>query len=119
MGTIGRVRWTLVGALSVASGMCVGCVGDHAASRKVDEASQRPAVSTAPAETPGASAETVTAAVPKCLGKAVTITARPGEVVVGTTGADVIWGTSGPDVIYARDGRDRVCGNGGRDHIFG
>jgi Ca2+-binding RTX toxin-like protein len=54
-----------------------------------------------------------------CFGRAVTITARPGEVSLGTTGPDVIWGTTGSDEINASGGRDRVCSRGGADVVRG
>jgi len=65
---------------------------------------------------------------PQCMGEVVTIFARPGVVVAGTSGRDVIWGTSqaddvqglgGPDLICARGGPDFVIGGGGNDLIRG
>jgi Ca2+-binding RTX toxin-like protein len=56
---------------------------------------------------------------PICLGRAVTSTASPGEVVLGTTGPDVILGTRGPDEVRARDGNDLICGRRGRDVLYG
>jgi len=53
-----------------------------------------------------------------CLGKAVTITARPGETVSGTTGPDVIFGSRGADTIRSGAGRDVICARGGADVIM-
>jgi hypothetical protein len=53
-----------------------------------------------------------------CGGMPATITAQPGQPVVGTDRRDVIVGTSGDDVIRSGSGRDVICARGGSGRVL-